>query len=617
MSNAQTIKTFIHEITHSELHSGAFTLASRQQKEVEAESTAFIVCDYLGLDTSDYSFGYIAAWAGENSKEVLKSCITNIKTASTKLIQELDSRLHISQQEKTPAEKKEMEQKVVEEANQVLQEKGLDAVVKDAVVYSPLPSEEKVSVSMDLREIREHAEMTAEITALEHPEKPFTFCTLSETGCSYESAVQEMDNTHMVYGTSNGILVYALTQSFTAGEVTPEMAHEIGLKTIDEYWEKQEVLLSTVQSEGVIQNRYVINPTSYMDGSKKQISGWDVHDMRRLAEKLGKELSAGRPEELHMYVTNQDRSFEADFVLQGNKQQVMDILTRQESYQYLNEYLISQGIPCQVEAVKPDTNFALSYDYSTMTVYDMHPEESSQQPAAEQTETEQVAPDQAAPEHAAAMVEIAGTAREEDVFQALNDAAPVIDGMTIRMNTVKQEGNAAESYIERLDVYEKLGYDARWPMVTIAYTNIPGVKNQSLNIHEAVKLLQKLSRKGELNANSFMKIKLSYTYNDWNYEVVQDIERRTGRINFIDYLNLPSKGIHHLKGHDSILTMVELAKNFAPDTQYGSDYADDMQLWAEYCRMELNHNSDAPVLPRPPEIDADYIVSNDDWRLER
>ena len=63
MSDEQTIKTLIHEIAHSLLHEDS--KKSREQEEVEAESVAFIISDFLGVDTSSYSFDYVAIWSRE------------------------------------------------------------------------------------------------------------------------------------------------------------------------------------------------------------------------------------------------------------------------------------------------------------------------------------------------------------------------------------------------------------------------------------------------------------------------------------------------------------------------------------------------------------------------
>jgi len=85
MSKAQTIKTMVHEIAHSILHDkedGTSKDSKKDDREVQAESVAFQVCDYLGIDTSDYSFGYIAGWSQSRSlKELLASMGIITKTA--------------------------------------------------------------------------------------------------------------------------------------------------------------------------------------------------------------------------------------------------------------------------------------------------------------------------------------------------------------------------------------------------------------------------------------------------------------------------------------------------------------------------------------------------------
>lgn len=84
MSQMQTVKTMIHEIAHATLHckDGEEANADRETKEVQAESIAYTVCDWLGLDTSDYSFGYVAGWgSGKETKELVASMDVIRKTA--------------------------------------------------------------------------------------------------------------------------------------------------------------------------------------------------------------------------------------------------------------------------------------------------------------------------------------------------------------------------------------------------------------------------------------------------------------------------------------------------------------------------------------------------------
>lgn len=85
MSEAQTVKTLVHEIAHSILHdkdTGTEKNADRNTRELQAESVAYTVCQYMGLDTSEYSFEYLASWsASDDTKELAKSLEVIRKTA--------------------------------------------------------------------------------------------------------------------------------------------------------------------------------------------------------------------------------------------------------------------------------------------------------------------------------------------------------------------------------------------------------------------------------------------------------------------------------------------------------------------------------------------------------
>ena len=111
MSEGQTLKTMIHEVAHSKLHSKEVEQdeqmkKDRNTKEVEAESIAYTVCQHFGVDTSDYSFGYIARWSsGRDTKELRASMDTIRRTASELItgieeqLQELQRNREVSQEQ--------------------------------------------------------------------------------------------------------------------------------------------------------------------------------------------------------------------------------------------------------------------------------------------------------------------------------------------------------------------------------------------------------------------------------------------------------------------------------------------------------------------------------------
>ena len=101
MSELQTLKTAIHEIAHAKLHAiDPEAPAAEQQnrpdsrtREVQAESVAYTVCQHYGLDTSDYSFGYVAGWSSGKDLKELKASLETIRATAHELITTIDGHL--------------------------------------------------------------------------------------------------------------------------------------------------------------------------------------------------------------------------------------------------------------------------------------------------------------------------------------------------------------------------------------------------------------------------------------------------------------------------------------------------------------------------------------------
>ena len=108
MSELQTLKTAIHEIAHSKLHAidpeaPAIEQADRpdsRTREVQAESVAYAVCQHYGLDTSDYSFGYVAGWSSGKDLKELKVSLETIRATAHELITTIDGHLAQLQKER-------------------------------------------------------------------------------------------------------------------------------------------------------------------------------------------------------------------------------------------------------------------------------------------------------------------------------------------------------------------------------------------------------------------------------------------------------------------------------------------------------------------------------------
>ena len=108
MSELQTLKTAIHEIAHSKLHAidpeaPAIEQVDRpdsRTREVQAESVAYAVCQHYGLDTSDYSFGYVAGWSSGKDLKELKASLETIRATAHELITTIDGHLAQLQKER-------------------------------------------------------------------------------------------------------------------------------------------------------------------------------------------------------------------------------------------------------------------------------------------------------------------------------------------------------------------------------------------------------------------------------------------------------------------------------------------------------------------------------------
>ena len=105
MSESQTLKTMIHEVAHSKLHSKEVEQdeqkrKDRNTKEVEAESVAYTVCQHFGIDTSDYSFGYIAGWSSGRDTKELRSSMDTIRRTASELITGIEEQLQELQRDR-------------------------------------------------------------------------------------------------------------------------------------------------------------------------------------------------------------------------------------------------------------------------------------------------------------------------------------------------------------------------------------------------------------------------------------------------------------------------------------------------------------------------------------
>lgn len=115
MPQLQIIKTLVHEIAHAKLHDKTKIPIEEQkvrsQKEVEAESVAYVVCQYIGLDTSDYSFGYVAGWSRDKELRELKNSLGIIQATAGEIISKIEAAFGRSPEPEQVPEKQQLQQR--------------------------------------------------------------------------------------------------------------------------------------------------------------------------------------------------------------------------------------------------------------------------------------------------------------------------------------------------------------------------------------------------------------------------------------------------------------------------------------------------------------------------
>jgi len=153
MSELQTVKTALHETAHARIHvPKEAETKSREQKEVEAESIAYTVCRHFGLDTSEYSFGYVASWADSQETDVLKQSLETIRNEAVEMIEIIEGVLQEKNRSINGVTPAEMEVAAKEAVSEALFDAAAQSQVVNARIYGSykLPGEpRKVNVMVE------------------------------------------------------------------------------------------------------------------------------------------------------------------------------------------------------------------------------------------------------------------------------------------------------------------------------------------------------------------------------------------------------------------------------------------------------------------------------------
>ncbi|WP_326910712.1 ArdC family protein [Sedimentibacter sp. MB31-C6] len=131
MDEKQIVKTAIHEIAHSILHGKENSDIDRKTAEVQAESVAFVVCNYYGIDTKDYSFGYVAGWSENKDIKELKNSLSVIQKTSNSLINQINEKVKELVKSKDVIEVKKDRKSLKDIENQIKDYKQNTAMKQD------------------------------------------------------------------------------------------------------------------------------------------------------------------------------------------------------------------------------------------------------------------------------------------------------------------------------------------------------------------------------------------------------------------------------------------------------------------------------------------------------
>ena len=162
MSELQNLKTLIHEIAHAKLHDIDLNAPAKEQadrpdrrtREVQAESIAYTVCQHYGLDTSDYSFAYVAEWSSGRELSELKASLKTIRDTAAELIADIDKNLaELTQnKEQTQAQEAQAEKPTPEKTEQPEQEAPQEEKADAAEPAKDTPKAEKAATEEPTKE---------------------------------------------------------------------------------------------------------------------------------------------------------------------------------------------------------------------------------------------------------------------------------------------------------------------------------------------------------------------------------------------------------------------------------------------------------------------------------
>ncbi len=163
-------------------------------------------------------------------------------------------------------------------------QKRLDHVINYAT------NEEKTKNNYSKYRMDEFDSIRQVMTYVTNPDKTEKLFYTTGINCEIEDAIKQMQFVKIFYGKENGILAFHAYQSFNEGEVTPEVAHEIGVKLANEMWgDRFQVVVSTHLNTLHLHNHFVINSVSFKDGKKYYSNLTNTALLRKTSDEICEE----------------------------------------------------------------------------------------------------------------------------------------------------------------------------------------------------------------------------------------------------------------------------------------------------------------------------------------
>ena len=277
MSELQNLKTLIHEISHAKLHDVDLNAPAEQQadrvdrrtREVQAESIAYTVCQHYGLDTSDYSFAYVAGWSSGRELAELKASLETIRSTASELIAEIDR--NFAELTKT-----------VEQEKGALPEKETAA---DKDTYTIYQLKDNTPVDYHFRPLDELQEKGLTVTMTNYEA---VYTAPIEPGTGLEDIYTKFNIDHPEDFKGHSLSVSDVVVLHQNGQDTAHYVDSYGFQKVPEFTQPENYLKaaeqSTEQNANMIDGQ--INNTPSVDELEAKVKAWEQISLIDLAEAI-------------------------------------------------------------------------------------------------------------------------------------------------------------------------------------------------------------------------------------------------------------------------------------------------------------------------------------------